>query len=77
MKNKRTTTQLEGEGSYSATRKYNARLSVFAKNADIDGLGQAAATALDGPERSELAAAEAAGKSGPRSIRKRPRAPRK
>lgn len=77
MKNKRTSTKLEGEGSYSATRNYNIQLAAFAKNADVEELGLAAATALDGPERSELTAAEAAGKRGPRGLRRQPRAPRK
>src|SRR4051812_22901650 len=58
---------LEGEGSYSATRRYNAGLAGHARSADVAGLGKKAAKALDGPEGPELRKAEKQGKQGPRA----------
>ena len=57
---------LEGEGSYSATRRYNSGLAAHVQSADVAGLGKKAAKALDGAEGSELRQAEKQGKRGPR-----------
>ena len=58
---------LEGEGSYSATRRYNAGLANHVRSADVGALGKKAAKALDGKEGQELRNAEKAGKRGPRA----------
>ncbi len=58
---------LEGEGSYSATRRYNAGVAEHVKSADVDALGKKAAKALDGKEGQALQKAEKQAKRGPRS----------
>lgn len=58
---------LEGEGSYSATRRYNAGAAGHAKSADVAGLGKKAAKALDGAEGPALRQAEKQAKQGPRA----------
>jgi hypothetical protein len=58
---------LEGEGSYSATRQYNAGLKEHVRSADVGALGKKAAKALEGPEGAELRKAEKQGKQGPRA----------
>jgi hypothetical protein len=58
---------LEGEGSYSATRRYNAGLAEHTRSADVTGLGKKAAKALDGQEGPELRKAEKQAKQGPRA----------
>jgi hypothetical protein len=57
---------LEGEGSYTGTRRYNAGLAKHVRSADVNELGRKAAKALDGKEGAELRQAEKAGKTGPR-----------
>jgi hypothetical protein len=67
--------KVEGEGSYSATRRYNKHLGQAA--ADEVGIkrgAQAARKAVEGPEGAELRAAEKKGKAGPRAVTKRTRA---
>jgi hypothetical protein len=59
---------LEGEGSYSATRRYNSRLAEHARSADVAGLGKKAAKAVEGSEGPELRQAEKQGKQGPRAV---------
>jgi len=59
---------LEGEGSYSATRRYNAGLAEHVRSADVAGLGKNAAKALAGGEAAELKQAEKQGKRGPRAV---------
>lgn len=59
--------KLEGEGSYSATRGYNKGLSEHVKNANVKGLAQKAAKALDGKEGASLRKAEKAAKGGPKA----------
>jgi hypothetical protein len=66
MNNKTKKSALEGEGSYSGTRGYNAGLAKHVRSADVAGLGQKAAKALDGKEGPELRRAETLGKAGPR-----------
>ena len=58
---------LEGEGSYSATRRYNQHLSEHMEKADIAGLGDSARRALEGPEGPELRRAERIGKQPART----------
>lgn len=60
-----TKTKLEGEGSYSATRAYNARLTRTLKSQDVNALAKKAAKALDSKEGAELRKAERRGKRGP------------
>lgn len=50
--------KLEGEGSYTATRAYNAKLRAFQDSADVPGIAARARKALDGPEGAELRRAE-------------------
>jgi hypothetical protein len=70
MKSKSTPKKkLEGEGSYSGTRGYNAGLAEHARKADIPGLAKKAAKALDGREGGSLKKAEKAAKSGPKVSR--------
>jgi hypothetical protein len=57
---------LEGEGSYSATRKYNEGLAKHQKQANVDALAKSARKAVEGPEGAELRRAEEQGKRGPR-----------
>ena len=57
---------LEGEGSYSATRKYNEGLAKHQKQANVEELAKSARKAVDGPEGGELRRAEEQGKRGPR-----------
>src|SRR5215467_11918951 len=53
----------EGEGSRTAALAYDHSQTEFAERADVTGLAEAAATALDGPEGTELREAEAAGRA--------------
>lgn len=62
-----TTQPLEGEGSYSATRRYNQHLGDAIDSGDVEALADAARRALEGPEREELERAEAEGKAGPKT----------
>jgi hypothetical protein len=66
MANKAEKNKLEGEGNYSATRRYNAQVAEHVRTADVDGLARKAAKALEGPEAAELREAERKGKRGPR-----------
>jgi DNA-binding GntR family transcriptional regulator len=68
MKNEETkkpAQPLEGEGSYDATRRYNAHLADAIDSGDVDAAAEAARRALEGPERAELERAEKRGKAGP------------
>jgi hypothetical protein len=70
MKSKSTPKKkLEGEGSYSGTRAYNAGLAEHVRKADISGLAKKAAKALDGKEGASLKKAEKSAKSGPKASR--------
>ena len=70
MKSKTTPKKkLEGEGSYSGTRAYNAGLAAHVKSADVAGLARKAAKALDGREGASLKKAEKAAKAGPKAAR--------
>ncbi len=60
--------KLEGEGSYSATRRYNAGVAEHVRSGNVERLGKKAAKALDGAEGAELEKAEKLAKRGPRSV---------
>jgi hypothetical protein len=66
---KKTSKKLEGEGSYTATRAYNAGLAEHVRKADVAGLAQKASEALEGPEGEALRKAEKAAKRGPQGVR--------
>jgi hypothetical protein len=68
--------ELEGEGSYSATRKYNQHLGEAIDSGDIEAAADEARRAIDGPEGPELRRAEQAGKAGPK-LKQNPVPPRK
>jgi hypothetical protein len=58
--------ELEGEGSYSATRKYNQHLAEAIDSGDIEVAADEARRAIDGPEGPELRRAEQEAKNGPK-----------
>jgi len=58
--------QVEGEGSYTATRRYNDGLKKHIETQDVDELAEAAREALEGEEGDELRHAEERAKRGPR-----------
>jgi hypothetical protein len=69
MKNddsKPSTQPVEGEGSYTATRRYNQHLGDAIDSGDVEAAADEARRALEGPEREELERAEKQGKSGPK-----------
>jgi hypothetical protein len=55
---------IEGEGSYSATRAYNAGLAKSVKAGHSEELGEKASKAFDGPKGDSLREAERTGKTG-------------
>jgi hypothetical protein len=57
--------QLEGEGSYTATRKYNQHLAEHQRTEDVERLAEDAREALEGEEGGELRQAEEKAKQGP------------
>jgi hypothetical protein len=66
--------KVEGEGSYSATRRYNKHLGqAIADEVGIKRGAQKAREAVEGPEGAELRAAEQKAKAGPRPASKRAR----
>lgn len=56
--------QVEGEGSYTATRRYDEGVERSIADGKTDELARKAAAALDGPEGDELRKAEQAAKQG-------------
>ena len=56
--------EVEGEGSYSATRRYDEGVQRSVAKGDVERLAKEAAQALDGPEGDELRRAEQAAKRG-------------
>jgi hypothetical protein len=54
---------VEGEGSYTATRRYNADIEKGLKEQNTEELAEAARKALEGPEGPSLEEAEKVGKS--------------
>jgi len=59
--------KLEGEGSYTGTRGYNAKLKQHTRTHDVEKLASDARRALEGPERTELERAEESARQGPKS----------
>lgn len=57
--------QLEGEGSYTGTRRYNEHLKQHQQTHDTDELAKQAEKALEGDEKESLEQAERRGKEGP------------
>jgi hypothetical protein len=57
---------VEGEGSYSATHRYDAGVAKSVAKGNTEELAEKAAKALDGPEGAELRRAEEAAKHGHR-----------
>jgi len=57
---------LEGEGSYSATRRYNQHLADAVANGDLETGAEEASRALDTPEGEELERAAQDAKQGPK-----------
>jgi hypothetical protein len=55
--------QVEGEGSYTATHRYNEGLREHLKTHDVESEAEEAREALEGEERAELEQAEQRGKS--------------
>ena len=72
MNNKSKHQPLEGEGSYSATRRYNQHLADAVTSGDLEAGAKEAARALDGPEGEELRRAAEEAKAGPKQVAKRP-----
>jgi DNA-binding GntR family transcriptional regulator len=69
MKNddsKKPAQPLEGEGSYTATRRYNQHLGDAIDAGDVEAAADAARRAMEGPERAELERAAEEGKAGPK-----------
>ena len=64
MKKDKPTASVEGEGSYTATRRYNANLTKAMKAGRTIELAEAAKKALEGPEGASLREAERVGKEG-------------
>ena len=58
-------TPLEGEGSYTGTRRYNEHLKQHQKTHNTEELAEEARKALEGDEKAALEQAEKQGKSGP------------
>lgn len=58
--------KIEGEGSYSAARRYDADVRDFVKSGQVDESAQDAKRAIDGPDGAALSEAEKQGKRGPR-----------
>ncbi|HEV8248237.1 MAG TPA: hypothetical protein VGP93_20820 [Polyangiaceae bacterium] len=64
--------QLEGEGSYSATRKYNSDLLRALTKSNLGAAAEEARKAIEGPEGRELKKAERFAKRGRPLMRRRP-----
>jgi hypothetical protein len=58
-------TQVEGEGSYTGTRRYNEHLKQHIETQNTEELAEQARKALEGDEKAELEEAERRGKRGP------------
>lgn len=63
---------VEGEGNYTGTRRYNEHVKKHAQTADTEELGEQAKRALEGDERAELEEAEQRAKRGPTPPRPQP-----
>jgi hypothetical protein len=56
---------IEGEGSYTATHRYNEKLKRQIDNVDVEELAEQARKALEGKEGDDLRDAERRAKQGP------------
>lgn len=59
---------VEGEGSYTATRRYNEKLGKYIETGAVQQDAEAAKRALEGDEREELEDAERRAKHGPKAV---------
>lgn len=67
---KHNSRKLEGEGSYTAARSYDAKVRSFAAKNDVERLAGDARQGLEGGQAAELRRAERIGKSGnPKRVR--------
>jgi hypothetical protein len=57
--------RVEGEGSYTGTRRYNEHLKKTLETQNVEELAEKARKALEGDEKAELEEAEERGKRGP------------
>jgi hypothetical protein len=57
---------VEGEGSYTGTRRYNEHLAQHRREADVDKLAEQAREAVEGDDAEELKRAEEAARRGPK-----------
>jgi len=62
---KKSVQPVEGEGSYSATRRYNQHLGDAVTSGDLEAGAEEARRAVDGPEGKELERAAEDAKKGP------------
>ena len=65
-KDESKSSELEGEGSYSATRRYNKHLGEAIESGDTEAGAEEALRAVEGPEGPELARAAEDAKKGPK-----------
>ncbi len=65
---------LQGEGNYDATKKYDNGLTDYLKKGTSDEAAEKARRAIDGPEGEELRLAEQEAKKGPMPKRAKPTA---
>ena len=63
---------VEGEGSYTAARRYNQHLGDAVASGDLEASAEEAARALTGPEGAELLRAAEEAKRGPKRPAKGP-----
>jgi hypothetical protein len=64
--------RVEGEGSYSAARQYDANVRSFVKKGGERAAANAARDAVEGEQAGDLAQAEKRGKAGPRATSAKP-----
>ena len=65
-RSKKTKQPLEGEGNYTATRRYNEHLREATSSGKLDGAAEAARRAVEGTAGPELERAREQAKKGPR-----------
>jgi hypothetical protein len=66
--------KLEGEGSYSAARQYDADVRAFVDKGGVRPAAAAARSAVEGDQATELRSAEKRGKAGPKAANLKPAA---
>lgn len=60
--------KVEGEGSYTGTRRYNEHLKKHVETQNTEELAEKARRALEGDEKEELEEAERRAKRGPKPV---------